>query len=173
MVPAQAALSRDLVANEDHVGETFRATLSDTVHLKNGPELPRGTKLVGKIVDDNMSMKGISKLALRFTDADLKDGKTIPIRASIVSFYGPSGSGLSNQYSNDWTDQTLQVDQIGVLKGVDLHSRISGANSGVFVSTTDDHLKLSAGSEMALAIAERRGPQELIVQNASRAGGKA
>jgi hypothetical protein len=155
MVPAQAALSRDLVANKDQVGETFRATLSDTVHLKNGPELPRGTGLVGKVVEDDMSMKGTSKLALRFTNADLKDGKTIPIRATIVSVYRPS----ANQNTHYWTDQTLQVDQIGVLKGVDLHSRISRANSGVFVSTTDDHIKLAAGSELALAIAERPGPK--------------
>ena len=155
MVPAQADLSTDLVADKIHVGETFHATLSDKVYLKNGPVLPRGTELVGQIVNDDMNLNGASKLALRFTKADLKGGVTIPIKATIVSFdQNPEEPG--NGYVNLWTDQMLQVDQIGALKGVDLHSRISGANSGVFVSTTNDHMKLSKGSELDLAIAERQ-----------------
>lgn len=50
----------------------------------------------------------------------------------------------------------LQIDEIGALSGVDLHSRIASKNSGVFVSTKKDDMKLSAGSEFALAIAVRK-----------------
>jgi hypothetical protein len=37
---------------------------------------------------------------------------------------------------------------------VDLHSRISSINSGVFVSTKKNDVRLAAGSEIALAIAQ-------------------
>jgi hypothetical protein len=61
----------------------------------------------------------------------------------------------SQQIPNSWNDGTLQVDQIGAVKDIDLHSRISSHNSGVFVSTKKHDVKIPAGSEIALAIAAR------------------
>jgi hypothetical protein len=52
------------------------------------------------------------------------------------------------------------VDQLNALSGVDLHSKIASNNSGVLVSTKNDDVKLRAGTEFALAIAEQpNGPQ--------------
>jgi hypothetical protein len=45
------------------------------------------------------------------------------------------------------------LDEIGVVSSVDLHSSIAGNNSGAYVSTRKDDVELSAGSELALAIA--------------------
>ena len=53
---------------------------------------------------------------------------------------------------NDWTPATVQIDQENVASGVDLHSKISSQNSGVFVSTKKDDIKLRAGSEIQFAI---------------------
>jgi hypothetical protein len=87
----------------------------------------------------------------------LKNGQTIPIKATIVALYVPDdlagySDGEENQVPNSWNDGTLSVDQVGVVKGVDLHSKISSQNSGVFVSEKN-YVKLPAGSELALAIA--------------------
>ena len=160
MVPARAALSMSLDAKKAHSGHPIRATLAETVHLKDGTELPSGTALIGTVATDDMQIKGTSKLALRFTKARLKDGKIIPIKATIVAIYPPEDENsegydvvAGDQDSNTWTNQTLQVDQIGALSGIDLHSKIASKNSGVFVSTRKDDVKLEQGSEIALAIA--------------------
>lgn len=54
---------------------------------------------------------------------------------------------------NTWTDATLEVDQLNVVPGVDLHSSIASQNSGVLVSTKKDDVKLIRGSQVQLAVA--------------------
>lgn len=154
MAPAQAVLDKTLDAKKLQPGQQFQAKLNGRVKLKDGQELPSGTILVGTITTDNMQSAGKSSLALQFTEARLKDGKTLPIEATII---GIAPAGTPNYGSSgSWTPQTLQVDQIGAIKGADLHSKIDGANSGVFVAAKMDDLKLSQGSELSLAIAAKQ-----------------
>ncbi len=175
MVPARAYLTRKLDANNAKPGTQFTADVSKTVTLKDGTELPRGTKLIGTVATDDMNMQGASKLALRITKAELKDGKTIPVKATIVGVYGPESETAQgynvtpgDEQANDWTKNTLAIDEINAMSGVDLHSRIGGRNSGVFVSKKKDDVKLSAGSELALAIAARpNGQQGMSTNNGS------
>jgi hypothetical protein len=160
MVRARAILDRDLSADKSKDGYEFHAKLSKKVQLDNGPELPEGTILIGKVAKDDMNVSGTSKLALRFTQAQLKDGQVVPIKATIVGvFHGidsdPDGfSGdTTDNIPNSWNDGTLQVDQIGVMSGIDLHSKISSKNSGVFVAKDKKNMTIPANSEIALAIA--------------------
>jgi hypothetical protein len=162
MVPAQVALENALDATKAAPGFQFRAIVSTKVRLDSGAELPRGTALLGTVSTDDMNANGTSKLALRFTQAVLKDGTTIPIKATIVGAYRPNTEGNSEvgtapgtQVPNNWNDGTLKVDQIGVAKDVDLHSSIASQNSGVFVAAGNHVVKLPAGSELALAIAQQ------------------
>jgi hypothetical protein len=163
MVPAQAAMIKSLDARKDKPGEEFRARLNNTVHLKNGPELPHGTILIGQVTTDDMQTSGNSRLALRFTEAKLKDGKVIPLKAMIVGVQPPESdtpTELNEQAPLPWNSNTLQVDQEGVFSGVDLHSRVNSQNSGVFVTKTKDNVKLRAGSELTLAVAAQSGGQQ-------------
>jgi len=159
MVPAEADLVKTLDAKDLHAGQQFQAKLADTIHLKNGPELRKGTELVGTVVTDRMSSDGqTSTLALRFTEAELKNGKVVPIKATIVGIYPPSSGnfyGSLSQTPNYWTPKTLQVDQIGAMAGIDLHSKIAARDSAVFVSKKKDNMKFNQGSEFAIAIAAR------------------
>ncbi len=158
MVPAQAVLAKDLDSRTAQPGQQFQVTLSSTIQLKNGPELQRGTILVGTIATDNTHASGSSTLALRFTQANLKDGKTIPIVATIVGIAPPAvyegGVNVGDVVPPEpWDGKTLQSDVIGAEAGVDLHSRIAGDNSGVFVATKSSNVKLAASSQFALAVA--------------------
>lgn len=162
MVPARAALARTLDAKDAKQGQPFEAKLAGKVHLKNGQTLPRGTVLVGKVGQDDMNENGKSKLALCIDQARLKDGKTIPLKATIVGVYGPQAGDANtvayqvaagSQEPNNWSRNITQVDQIGALSGVDLHSQIGSQNSGVLVSTKKDDIKLRTGTELALALA--------------------
>ncbi len=160
MVPAQAVLDKGIDAKKMQTGEQFQATLRESVHLKNGIELPRHTVLVGTIATDRMRDGGTSALALRFTKAQLKDGKVVPIQADIMgivepsevadSAYGESGTSLQ-----PWDGETLKIDEPSFVSGVDFHGSIGSRNSGVFVSTRKDEMKLSPGSQLSLAIAVR------------------
>jgi hypothetical protein len=158
MVPAEVVLEKDLDARKVQPGQQFRATLTGTVHLKNGTELPRGTQIEGTIATDStQSNRGLT-LALRFTQADLKDGKAIPIRAMSVGVappeYSSAWDGSDAQAPPDpWNGTALEVDDVGVMSGIDLHSRVAGENSGVFVSQKKNDMKLQAKSQMSLAIA--------------------
>lgn len=159
MVPGRAALTETLDARRLKPGDQFKVKLADTVHLTDGSELPHGTTLLG-LVSTDQTQVGNSKLALRFNQAELKDGKVIPIKATIVGLFPPEaedGEGYNiaagDQQPNPWNATVLQVDQLGVSSGVDLHSRVAAENSGVFVTTKKDDVKLSSGSELLLAIA--------------------
>jgi hypothetical protein len=173
IVPAQVALEKGLDAGKEAVGFQFRAILSSNVHLDNGVELPHGTLLMGMIATDDMNTAGAYKLAIRFTQAVLKNGTIVPIKATIVGAYKPGADETGGEYPippgeqvpNNWNDGTLQVDQIGVSKDVDLHSKIASRNSGVFISTSGHAVKLPAGSELALAIAQQTPRQIAESQN--------
>ena len=165
MVPAKASTIQAIDASKLKQGDQIKATLTDKVQLKNGPELPGGTELVGHVTVDRMENDGTYRLALVFTNADLKDGKVIPIKATIVRFYQPSSyyplpintSYYASPITNNWTDQTLQVDQHDALEGVDLHSSIDGSSSGSFVSHKKDEIKVLPGTVLGLAIAVQKG----------------
>jgi hypothetical protein len=166
MVPARAYLTHKLDAKDAKPGTQFTADLSQSIVLRNGTELPRGTKLIGTVATDDLNMQGASKLALSITEAQLKDGKTIPVEATIVGVYGPESETAQgytvapgDEEANDWTQNILSIDEMDAMSGVDLHSRIATRNSGVFVSKKKD-IKLSAGSELALAIAEGGNDQQ-------------
>ena len=157
MVPARASLARALDSKNTHTGDQFRATLSSNVHLNNGVVLHRGDALVGKVVTDDMNTPGSSHLAVRFTEVDLKNGQTVPVKATIVALSTPDDSSNGADIQPDhtpssWSDGTLKVDQQDVVKDVDLHSQVNSQNSGVFVSNRKSNFKIPAGTELALAI---------------------
>lgn len=152
MVRATALLSHTLDSDKDHPNSTFEARLKRTVTLSDGTVLPSNTVLIGKVTTDDMDVKGMSKLAICFDQARLKDGKVLPIKATIVDIMTPGSVPDDDHAPNSWTDNTLVVDQISVISGVDLHSNIASNNSGVFVSTKKHDVKLPSGSQFQLAI---------------------
>src|ERR1700678_2459795 len=119
MVPVRGALTRTLDAKKDRPGSALQVKLVQKITLSNGTELPDGTILMGHVVVDDMQQQGMSKLALRFNQARLKSGAMVPVKATIVGFYGPGAETAGypveagDQVPNSWTDGTLQIDQIG------------------------------------------------------------
>jgi hypothetical protein len=156
LVPAQALLAQDFDSKKMPSGGQFRVILSENVHLKNGVELPKGTALVGTIVTETAPTGVKAELALRITQADLKDGKSIPIEATIVGIAPPkdnfSLSTAEEESPTSWNGTTLAFDVEGVMSGVDLHSKIAGDNSGVLILTKKNDVKLAARTQIALAI---------------------
>ena len=158
MVPATADLKNEIDARKLQPGDRFQAVLQQDVQLKNGPKLDHGTILMGTVTADTTHPDRV-RLALRFTRAELKNGQTIPIKATVVELAQPrsypgSGTNLADQ-TGLWSPHTLRVDQLGAISGVDMHSAIASRNSTVLISNKRDDVKLVAGSQLELAIAAR------------------
>jgi hypothetical protein len=153
MVPARASLSQLLDINKIQPGEQIKAVLSDKVKLKDGTELARGTVLTGTATGGEAD--GKSTLTLHFTQAQSKDGKTIPVTVTIVDLVSAGNVGYTPIAA--WDPKILQVLQQNVLRGVDLESRIGDANSGTFVAAKKDRLKIAKGSALTLAIGVTQG----------------
>jgi len=160
MVPAYAALANTLDAGKTKVGDPVRVIVSNKVKLANGTLLPAGTTIEGVVSTDDMQLTGSSKLALRFTKAEIKDGKVVPIKATIIGIFPPESEDISNRPikpGDEVTSSSLpqhpdSIDEIGALPGVDLHSKTASSNSGVLVSTTKHDVKVKRGSEIALSV---------------------
>lgn len=158
MVPVRVRLDGTLDTRRTQPGHAVQATLREPVQLQNGQFLPKGATLLGVVTKDSTE-SAETKLALRFDRARLKNAETFPVQATIVSVYSPSPmhrsnpTGAADEPSNFWNGRTVQISQVNALPGVDLHSQIAGANSGVLVTNRKNEVKLRKGSRLALAIA--------------------
>jgi len=160
MVSARVALDSSIDASKVKSGDKISGTLAKKVTLKDGKELPAGTRIVGQVGIDDMQMNGKSKLALNFNQAQLKDGTMIPIKATIVGIYPAENQDINgnpvapgDEMTHTWAGHPDAVDEIGAMPGVDLHSKVTSHNSGVLVSTSRHDVKLGYGTEIALAVA--------------------
>ena len=166
MVSASATLLHKFDSKDVKANSEVHAKLNSTVTLENGTKLASGTVLVGHVVQDQAEPKGqttqTTRIAFDFNQAQLKDGKTVPIKATIVGVTPDAHQdvGYLVQPGDKWTNGPLQIDQVGVLSGVDLHSRIAGENSGVLVSTKSNDLKLRQGSGIQFAIGPASAGQQ-------------
>jgi hypothetical protein len=155
MVPAQVILKSDLNALKLHTGDSFQAALVRKVKLINGPELPENTVLRGTVTIDQAGNSGSSRLILRFTEAELKGGRSLPVKAMITGLLraGYSDSGIIFHDSDAWNQSFVRIRQPNAIKGVDLHSSIDDPDSGAFVSANARNLKLAQGSKLGVALA--------------------
>ncbi len=152
--PGIVELTQQLDARKLTQGATIQTRLMSTVRLPDGTKLPSGTLLTATVENDSLQ-SGNVRLALRFTAAELKHGQTVPIKARIVAI---STGGDSDGEPDDLTvpdtldSASTSEDVEDVVSGVDLHSRVSSPNSGVFVSKTKDNVKLPDGTQLELAL---------------------
>lgn len=154
MVPAQATLVEPLDQKKLQAGQQFHAALGEKVELRNGPELPKGTVLVGTVAASEQTAGGGSKLVLRITTAQLKDGKTVQVKVTIVGVYA-AGDEADRQL-NVWSQKAGATEEENVFAGVDFHSDTASSDSGSFVSSGKSQVKLPKGSGLSLAI----GPEQ-------------
>ena len=165
MVPAHASLRTKLNAKQSHAGEEIRAELERTIQLKNGPELPHGTQLLGEVTAVEAKPDKV-RLALRFDEAQLRDGSKIPIKAMILFIQSASSVGTDSDLArvsarDVWTPNIYKVDQLGTISGADLHSSITSDDSGVITSNKKDDLTIGKGSEIDLVIEDKGAPKAI------------
>lgn len=91
-----AVLDKMVHPKKAKVGDAVTAHMTELAKLKDGTELSKGTRLVGKVteVKAKADKEGPSKLGLLFDKAQPKDGKEIAVTMALVSVaphYEPGG----------------------------------------------------------------------------------
>ncbi|HVO63518.1 MAG TPA: hypothetical protein VMT53_21520 [Terriglobales bacterium] len=82
-----AELDKLVHAHRIKVGDTVTAHLTVPVKLRDGAELPKGTRLIGTVteVKEKADKEGPSKLGLLFSKAAPKSGPEIPLQMALVA----------------------------------------------------------------------------------------
>ncbi len=155
-------LDRMLDTKTAKQGEPVQAKLDDAVKTTDGMQLPKGTELMGSVTAVQPFQNGsASSISLRFDQAKLKDGKTIPVKVTVIgayprdedqlAIYGQQTMGSAPRHvpSQDRFDQ-----EPGVLSKIAMTSRVSGHNSATFSDSKGD-VKLQAGTFFQVGIAPR------------------
>jgi hypothetical protein len=165
LVSANASLVSRLNSRDAKTGQTVTAKLTSEVKTSNSMELPRGTMLIGKVDHVQMSEdNGPAKISVVFNEARLKDGHTIPIKATLLAAY-PNSSWNSFNYTgvggpfintqSHYIPYDQKIDQEpGTLSHVAMHSAVQSQASGVFTSK-DRNIDLRSGTVFQIAIAPR------------------
>jgi len=147
------------------VGQTVAVKLENGVKTPDGVKLPRGSQLVGKIAQVKPSQNGgPASVTVAFTAAQLKGGKQIPVKATLLAAF-PSDQGLESQYSDqttlgvppDHVASNVQVEQEpGALKDVTLKAAVQDADSGTF-SKSNGNFTLGAGTYFQVGVGTAAG----------------
>jgi len=153
LTPGSALLGHSLDTKDAAAGQVVTAKLISSIDTPDGLTLPRGTQLLGRIVDVKPSHdKSAATLTLVFDKAKVK-GKEVPIKATLVAM-GPQNTlpdAPAKVASTDSFDQPA-----GELPGVSLHSTVQSDNSGVLTSK-DSNIRLDNATEILLAVAPLTG----------------
>jgi hypothetical protein len=87
-----AELTKRIDTKNAKQGDEVDARVTTTAKLPDGTELPRGTKLIGKVTDVKAKTKEdkSSHLAFSLDRAVLKDGKELPVMVAVTSVTRPA-----------------------------------------------------------------------------------
>lgn len=163
LVGVNARLAHTIDSNSVQRGQAVAAKLDGTI-TSDGVKLDRGTELLGTVADSAASAHGgPSSVTLLFTRAQMKDGKQIPVKVTLLGAY-PASQGDQAAYGQSMIPsaprhvdpQQKVVQQSGLLGGVELKSSVQGQNSGTFWRE-DGNFKLRAGTFLQVAVAPVNG----------------
>ncbi|MGB6868313.1 MAG: hypothetical protein WBD93_01785 [Acidobacteriaceae bacterium] len=164
LVGVDAQLQQGLNTKNARRGQTIEARLYRSVETANGTRLHRGTALLGKIERVQASTNhGPAVLSVVFTKAQLRNGRTIPVKVTIIGAY-PADEALLI-IEGDRTippaprhigDKASFDQEPGSLHRVSLHSAVQNSDSATFREKRGN-LKLYDGTFLQIGIASSQG----------------
>src|ERR1700743_3700646 len=90
--PVSAELTKRIDVKKAKVGDEIDVKTTSNAKLPNGTDLPKGTKLIGKVTDVHAKSNAdkSSHLAFDIDHAVTKDGHELPVRAAVTSVLAPA-----------------------------------------------------------------------------------
>ncbi|HEV2278244.1 MAG TPA: hypothetical protein VGS02_08710 [Acidobacteriaceae bacterium] len=133
------------------VGQQVAVKLSDSVKITSGETLPKGTQLVGSVSEVKAAEGSTpTSVTVVFNTAELKSGKKIPVKATLLAAYPANGDDIGPAPSQVEAKYTVDQ-QPGAIRGVTMKSAVENPDSGTF-SKEKGNFKLAAGSFLQLAV---------------------
>jgi len=163
LVSVNATLEHSLNSKDATQGQTVQAKLTDNAKTENGMKLDKGTLLLGKVEQVQKSNdNGPAKLSVTFDQAKLKDGRIVPVKATLLAVYPPNGGNyypstgsssmtLGTQQESISADKKVDQEP-GPLGNVSMQSAVQSDTSGTFTST-DRNINLRKGTQLQIAVA--------------------
>ena len=162
LVGANATLVNTVDTKKVSPGQSVTAKLTTNVKEAGGVELPKGTLLVGKVEQAQASTNdGPAKLSIVFDQAKLADGRTVPVKATLLGAYpardgeyyaeaGSEGALVGGVPASIPADEKVDQEP-GALGNVEMQSAVQSEVSAVF-TTTKHNINLKNGTQLQLAI---------------------
>ena len=148
-----ARLVQTLDSKSASVGQAVTAKLQGSLKADSGLDLPRGSELLGKISAVEPSSNGsASTLTIEFTAAKLRNGKEVPVRATVLAAYnGDEGQDEIGPAPDSVGPEASVTQSPGALSGVSLSSSAKNAASATFTRTNGD-IRLNSGTWLQLGV---------------------
>ncbi|MGB6688811.1 MAG: hypothetical protein WBE76_13325 [Terracidiphilus sp.] len=112
-----AKFAGNLNTKSAKVGDAIAAKTTKAAKLKDGTDVPKGSKIDGKViaVQSAKDGNGTSSLAIKFDQAEVKGSAPVPIQGLIVSIApsadaGGGGLGFNSVLSRGGTGSTPALD---------------------------------------------------------------
>jgi hypothetical protein len=164
-----ARLDHSIDAQNARQGQRVEARLDGAVRSRSaGLDLPKGTELIGTVSAVQASQNGgASSMSLTFTKAQTKDGKTIPVKVTVVAAY-PSSAGGADPYGEQamappprHISAQEKVDQeSGILSHTSMMASAAGNRSATFRDKSGN-VRLKAGTYLEVGIAPASGSSSM------------
>lgn len=147
-------LDQNLDSQSATAGQPVTAKLQSSIKAESGFDLPRGTELTGKIASAKASANGgPSTLTIDFNSAKLKDGKQVPVKATVLAAYsgGESEDQVGPAPASVNADESVSQTP-GALSDISLSAAAKNADSGTFTRSSGD-IRLHAGTWLQVGVA--------------------
>lgn len=102
MFPVRAQLMGSLDSKSAKAGSTVELRTLETMRAANGTEIPKGTRIMGHVIQVEARRKGSENaaMAIQLDRAELKGGRSLAIRSAILSVTPPPDPSTANLLRN-------------------------------------------------------------------------
>lgn len=158
LMSTNAQLNHALNSSRISLGQRVTAHLTMELRTDHGMVLPRNTQLIGKVSQLQRGHNKTTRVSLVFSEARLKNGHVVPIKATLLGAMPPADGFYSgeSQYFPDTSHPVSPKEKIdqeaGVLNNVSLQAAVLSHVSGTFLSKRGK-IRLPAGTQLRIAIA--------------------
>jgi hypothetical protein len=169
MSPVNGELVSKLDSKTAKIGDSVVVQTKAPVKTADGTEIPKGSKLVGRVIGAQPSTGGQnSQVALQFDHLELKGGQSLPIHSQIQSI-SPSANGSSATGDGAMSQSPANPGMSGA-NGSSRASSVPQATGGDPAATTAGNSGPAAGTIVAragnIAIRTTSVPGVLLANNA-------
>lgn len=154
--PVSAELTKRIDVKKAKVGDEVDVKTTSNAKLPDGTDLPKGTKLIGKVTDVHAKSNTdkTSHLAFDLDRAVTKDGHEVPVHAAVTSVLAPAEPAESTYAPGGGAGG-------GAAAGGGAGT--SGSSGGIAPAPASASVPVTSSSEQPASTAQvARGPQDQV-----------